>query len=108
MLHIRSSTIDFSNRVISDKISFKLNFACVDVNRKVIDTEMRSFPVFIRVRSGQLEPFYYLLASKLPKRNFSPGKKGNRGQNLVFNLATNGTPLFKKSNTIRDEMFLFF
>lgn len=51
---------------------------------RIIDTEMRSFQVFIRVRSKQLEPFYYLLASKLPKRNSFPEKKGELGTKSLY------------------------
>lgn len=44
---------------------------------------MKSFQVFIRVRSKQLEPFYYLLDSKLPKRNSSPEKRGTEDKTPV-------------------------
>lgn len=72
-----------------------LHLACVKINRKVIDTEMKSFRVFIRVRLEQLEPFYYLLASELPNRNSSFRKNGDGDKNLVLNFATNSAALFK-------------
>lgn len=64
-------------------ISVYLHLACVNINRKVIDTEMKSFRVFIR---GDWSPF--IINSPLNCRIEIP-PTGKKGTKTLFNLATN-------------------
>lgn len=87
--------------------SYEIKYVIFINTYKFIDTEMRNLEVFIRVRSKYLEPFYYLLASKLPKRIFFPRKKGEPRTKTVYSTELPMARRYLKSKTIRDGTFLF-